>query len=240
VRAFTQDDAHIFCTEDQVTAESIASAIMLSVIAISRVRRRRVSNSPIAAGARRLGRGLGPAEAALRDAVEAAGLSYTLNPARCAFYGLSSNSYWPMRWAAIAMRHVCSSTLCCRSGSMRAMSAKTAGGTVRQYCIGRSSARSMRFIGVLIEHYAGRFPLWAPPVQIVVASITSEAANYAGEVRQGWQCWPGQGRPRHGNEKINYKVANTASPKCPIMLVVGGREAANRSVALRRSAARSR
>jgi threonyl-tRNA synthetase len=91
-----------------------------------------------------------------------------------------------------------------------------------------------RFIAILIEHYAGRFPLWLAPVQIAVASITSEAAAYAAEAAR--QCSDVGLRVvlDTGNEKINYKVREHSLAKVPIMLVVGRREAANRSVALRR------
>jgi len=91
-----------------------------------------------------------------------------------------------------------------------------------------------RFIGILIEHYGGRFPLWLAPVQIVVASIISEAAAYAEEVAR--QCSDVDLRVvlDTGNEKINYKVREHSLAKVPIMLVVGRREGANRAVALRR------
>jgi len=91
-----------------------------------------------------------------------------------------------------------------------------------------------RFIAILIEHYAGRFPLWLAPVQLVVATITSEAAAYAEEVCR--QCAAARLRVAldAGNEKINYKVREHSLAKVPLILVVGRREATNRSVALRR------
>jgi threonyl-tRNA synthetase len=90
-----------------------------------------------------------------------------------------------------------------------------------------------RFIGILIEHHAGRFPLWLAPVQVVVATITSEAAAYAEEVFR--ECAVAGLRVvlDTGNEKINYKVREHSLAKVPLMLVVGRREATNRSVALR-------
>jgi threonyl-tRNA synthetase len=91
-----------------------------------------------------------------------------------------------------------------------------------------------RFIAILIEHYAGRFPLWLAPVQIVVATITSEAADYAGEVARACAAAGLRAVLDVGNEKINYKVREHSLAKVPIMLVAGRREAANRSVALRR------
>jgi threonyl-tRNA synthetase len=91
-----------------------------------------------------------------------------------------------------------------------------------------------RFIAILIEHYAGRFPLWLAPVQIVIATITSEAADYAGEVARACATAGLRAVLDVGNEKINYKVREHSLAKVPIMLVAGRREAANRSVALRR------
>jgi threonyl-tRNA synthetase len=91
-----------------------------------------------------------------------------------------------------------------------------------------------RFIGILIEHYAGRFPLWLAPVQIVVASITAEAAEYAAEVVRECAAAGLRAVLDAGNEKISYKVREHSLAKVPIMLVVGRREAATRAVALRR------
>ena len=91
-----------------------------------------------------------------------------------------------------------------------------------------------RFIGILIEHYAGRFPLWLAPVQVVVASITSEAADYAAEVARECAAAGLRAVLDNGNEKISYKVREHSLEKVPVMLVVGRREAENRAVALRR------
>jgi threonyl-tRNA synthetase len=91
-----------------------------------------------------------------------------------------------------------------------------------------------RFIGILIEHYAGRFPLWLSPVQAVVASITEEAAAYGKEVARECAAAGLRVVADTGNEKINYKVREHSLAKVPVMLVVGRREAEQRSVALRR------
>jgi len=91
-----------------------------------------------------------------------------------------------------------------------------------------------RFIGILIEHYAGRFPLWLAPVQAVVASITEEAAPYAEEVARECAAAGLRVVTDAGNEKINYKVREHSLAKIPLMLVVGRREAENRAVSLRR------
>jgi threonyl-tRNA synthetase len=235
VRAFTQDDAHIFCTEDQVTAESIAFCeLLLSVyrdFGFDDVAIKFADRPPVRAGSDEV---WDRAEAALRDAVEAAGLSYTLNPGEGAFYGpklefvLRDALGRDWQCGTLQLDFVLPERL-------DASYVGEDGGRHRPAMLHRAILGSLeRFIGVLIEHYAGRFPLWLAPVQIVVASITSEAANYAGEVARECSAAGLRVVLDTGNEKINYKVREHSLAKMPIMLVVGGREAANRSVALRR------
>jgi len=235
VRAFTQDDAHIFCTEDQVTAESIAFCeLLLSVyrdFGFDDVAIKFADRPPVRAGSDEI---WSRAEAALRDAVEAAGLSYTLNPGEGAFYGpklefvLRDALGRDWQCGTLQLDFVLPERL-------DASYVGEDGGRHRPAMLHRAILGSLeRFIGVLIEHYAGRFPLWLAPVQIVVASITSEAANYAGEVARECSAAGLRVVLDTGNEKINYKVREHSLAKVPIMLVVGGREAANRSVALRR------
>jgi threonyl-tRNA synthetase len=91
-----------------------------------------------------------------------------------------------------------------------------------------------RFIGILIEHYSGRFPLWLSPVEVVVATITSEAAPYAEEVARICREAGLRVELDAGNEKINYKVREHSLAKVPVMLVVGRRESEMRTVSLRR------
>jgi threonyl-tRNA synthetase len=91
-----------------------------------------------------------------------------------------------------------------------------------------------RFIGVLIEHYAGKLPLWLAPVQAVVATITSDADAYAGEVMAALAAAGLRAEADLANEKINYKIREHSLAKVPVMLVIGKREAETRTVALRR------
>jgi threonyl-tRNA synthetase len=91
-----------------------------------------------------------------------------------------------------------------------------------------------RFIGILIEHYAGRFPLWLAPVQAVVTTITEEANAYAAEVAKACSDAGLRVILDTGNETINYKVREHSLALVPVMLVVGRREAENRAVSLRR------
>jgi threonyl-tRNA synthetase len=235
VRAFTQDDAHIFCTEDQVTAESIAFCdLLLSVyrdFGFDDVAIKFADRPPVRAGSDDV---WDRAEAALRDAVEAAGLSYTLNPGEGAFYGpklefvLRDALGRDWQCGTLQLDFVLPERL-------DASYVGEDGGRHRPAMLHRAIFGSLeRFIGVLIEHYAGRFPLWLAPVQIVVASITSEAADYAAEVARECAAAGLRAELDAGNEKITYKVREHSLAKVPIMLVVGRREAANRSVALRR------
>jgi len=235
VRAFTQDDAHIFCTEDQVTAESIAFCdLLLSVyrdFGFDDVAIKFADRPPVRAGSDEV---WDRAEAALRDAVEAAGLSYTLNPGEGAFYGpklefvLRDALGRDWQCGTLQLDFVLPERL-------DASYVGEDGGRHRPAMLHRAIFGSLeRFIGVLIEHYAGRFPLWLAPVQIVVASITSEAADYAAEAARECAAAGLRAELDAGNEKITYKVREHSLAKVPIMLVVGQREARSRSVAMRR------
>ncbi len=235
VRAFTQDDAHIFCTEDQVTAELIAFCdLLLSVyrdFGFNDVAIKFADRPPIRAGSDEV---WDRAEAALRDAVEAAGLSYTLNPGEGAFYGpklefvLRDALGRDWQCGTLQLDFVLPERL-------DASYVGEDGGRHRPAMLHRAIFGSLeRFIGVLIEHYAGRFPLWLAPVQAVVASITSEAADYAAEVARECAAAGLRVELDAGNAKITYKVREHSLAKVPIMLVVGRREAASGSVALRR------
>src|SRR5215472_10494646 len=235
VRAFTQDDAHIFCTDDQITAESIAFCeLLLSVyrdFGFGDVSIKFADRPSMRAGSDEV---WDRAEAALRDAVEAAGLSYMLNPGEGAFYGPKLEFH--LR-DALGREWQCGTLQLDFQMPERlgAIYVGEDGGRHTPVMLHRAILGSMeRFIGILIEHYAGRFPLWLAPVQLVIATITSETAEYACEVKRecaaaGLRCVPDT-----SNEKIGYKVRHHTLAKVPVLLVVGRREAANRSVALRR------
>jgi threonyl-tRNA synthetase len=234
VRAFTQDDAHIFCTEDQVTAESIAFCeLLLSVykdFGFDDVAIKFADRPPVRAGSDEV---WDRAEKGLRDAVEAAGLPYTLNPGEGAFYGpklefdLRDALGRDWQCGTLQLDFVLPERL-------DATYVGEDGARHRPVMLHRAILGSIeRFIGVLIEHYAGRFPLWLAPVQIVVATVSSEAADYANEVARECAAAGLRVVADVGDEKITYKVREPSLAKVPIMLVVGRREAANRSVAVR-------
>jgi threonyl-tRNA synthetase len=235
VRGFTQDDAHIFCTEDQVTLEAIAFCrLLLSIyrdfgfdeVAI------KFADRP----AQRIGSDAvwDRAEKDLRDAVEAAGLAYTLNPGEGAFYGPKLE--FVLR-DAIGRDWQCGTLQLDFSmpGRLGASYVGEDGARHTPVMLHRAILGSVeRFIGILIEHYAGNFPLWLAPVQAVVASITDEAAGYAEEVAGELRAAGLRVAIDTGNEKIGYKVREHSLAKVPVMLVVGRREAQERSLSLRR------
>jgi len=235
VRGFTQDDAHIFCTEEQVTAEAIAFCrLLLSIyqdfgfaeVAI------KFADRP----AQRIGSDAvwDRAEQDLRDAVEAAGLAYTLNPGEGAFYGPKLE--FVLR-DALGRDWQCG-TLQLDFSMPERLGANYVGedgGRHIPVMLHRAILGSVeRFIGILIEHYAGNFPLWLAPVQAVVASITSEAAAYAEAVATELGAAGLRVVSDIGSQKIGYKVREHSLAKVPIMLVVGRREAEQRGVSLRR------
>src|SRR4051794_4971302 len=235
VRGFTQDDAHIFCTEDQVTGEAVGFCkLLLSIyqdfgfddVAIKFADRPAVRVGSDAVWDR--------AEHDLKAAVEQAGLTYTYNPGEGAFYGPKLE--FVLR-DALGRDWQCGTLQLDFNMPERlgAVYVGEDGGRHTPVMLHRAILGSMeRFIGILIEHYAGRFPLWLAPVQAVVASITEEAAGYAEEVARECAAAGLRVATDTGNEKINYKVREHSLAKVPVMLVVGRREAEQRSVALRR------
>ena len=235
VRGFTQDDAHIFCTEDQVTGEAVGFCkLLLSIyqdFGFDDVAIKFADRPPHRTGSDAL---WDRAERDLKAAVEQAGLTYTYNPGEGAFYGPKLE--FVLR-DALGRDWQCGTLQLDFNMPERlgAVYVGEDGGRHTPVMLHRAILGSMeRFIGILIEHYAGRFPLWLAPVQAVVASITEEAAGYAEEVARECAAAGLRVATDTGNEKINYKVREHSLAKVPVMLVVGRREAEQRSVALRR------
>jgi threonyl-tRNA synthetase len=235
VRAFTQDDAHIFCTEDQVTAESIAFCDLLSLIyrdlGFTDVAVRFADRPTVRAGDDAV---WDRAEAALKLAVEAAGIPYTMAPGEGAFYGpklefhLTDTIGRSWQCGTLQVDFVLPERL-------DASYVGEDGAKHRPVMLHRAILGSLeRFIGVLIEHYAGKFPLWLAPVQAVVATITSDGDEYARSVLAALAAAGVRAEADLRNEKINYKVREHSLAKIPIMLVIGKREAEEGTVALRR------
>jgi threonyl-tRNA synthetase len=235
VRAFTQDDAHIFCTERQITSETIAFCNLLLAVyrdfGFNEVAVKFSDRPPLRAGSDEV---WDRAEGALKEAVEAAGLPYTLNPGEGAFYGPKLE--FVLR-DAIGRDWQCG-TLQVDFVLPERLDASYIGEDGQRHrpvMLHRAIFGSMeRFIAILIEQYAGRFPLWLAPVQVVVATITSEADAYAEEVRAACAAAGLRVEADTRNEKITYKVREHSLAKVPALLVVGKREAERKTVAVRR------
>jgi len=235
VRAFTQDDAHIFCTQPQVKGEAIAFCeLLLSIyrdFGFDDVTVKLATRPP-----QRMGSDAywDLAEQDLEEAVKAAGLPFTFNPGEGAFYGPKLE---------FVLRDALGRDWQCGTLQLDFQMPERLGASY----IGEDGARHApvmlhrailgsfeRFIGILIEHYAGNFPLWLAPVQVVVASITDDAAAYAEEVGRALADAGLRAITDTGSDKISYKVREHSLAKVPLILAVGRREAEQRTVSLRR------
>ncbi len=235
VRAFTQDDAHIFCTEDQITSETEAfCALLFSVyrdFGFEDVIVKFADRPPVRAGDDAT---WDQAEAALLAATNAMGLEHTYNPGEGAFYGPKLEFH--LR-DAIGREWQCGVHQLdfVLPERLDASYVGEDGEKHRPVMLHRAILGSFeRFIGIMIEHYAGHLPLWLAPVQVLVATITDEAADYAREVSAALDAAGLRFRLDLRNETINYKIREHSLAKVPIILVVGGREAESKSVAMRR------
>ena len=235
VRAFTQDDAHIFCTDEQVTEESkIVCDLILSIykdfgfeevsIKFSDRPENRVGSDEI----------WDKSELALKKAVEATGLEYSYNPGEGAFYGPKLE---------FVLRDAIGRDWQCGTLQVDLNMPKRLGGTFigedgqkhHPVMLHRALFGSLeRFTGILLEHYAGNLPLWLAPVQAVVAPITSEIDSYANEIYNQLKSSDIRVDLDTRNEKINYKIRDNSLQKIPYMLIVGKQEQENRSISIRK------
>lgn len=235
VRAFTQDDAHIFCTEEQITQETKTFCdLLMSVykdfgfrdVAIKFSDRPEIRAGDDATWDK--------AEGALTEAVQAAGYEYDLNPGEGAFYGPKLE--FVLR-DAIGRDWQCGTLQVdfVLPERLDASYVGEDGGKHRPVMLHRAILGSFeRFIGILIENYAGRFPFWLAPLQVIVATITDEAKPYAEIVLAKLKSAGLIAEADLRNEKINYKIREHSVQKVPVILVVGGREAEESTVAMRR------
>lgn len=235
VRAFTQDDAHIFCTPEQIVSETKAFCDLLQGIykdfGFTDIRVKFSDRPEKRAGADEV---WDLAEKSLIEAATAAGLDYILNPGEGAFYGpklefvLKDTIGRDWQCGTLQVDFVLPERL-------DANYIGEDGKRHRPVMLHRAVLGSFeRFIGVLIEHYAGKFPLWLSPVQAIVASITDEASPYAEELCNQLKLQGIRAEVDTRNEKISYKIREHSLQKVPYILVVGKREAEEGTVAVRR------
>jgi threonyl-tRNA synthetase len=235
VRAFTQDDAHIFIMESQIAAECLkVNDQILSIYADFGFDDVRIkfSDRPD----KRIGDDAiwDKAEAALMAALKASGRPWTLNKGEGAFYGPKLE--YVLR-DAIGREWQCGTVQVDLNlpGRLGAFYIDEHSNKVTPVMLHRAMFGSMeRFTGILIEHYAGHLPLWLSPLQAVVATITLDADDYAREVIDAARARGLRVEGDLRNEKINYKVREHSLAKVPALLVVGKKEAAERLVSIRR------
>ena len=235
VRAFTQDDAHIFCTEDQINAESVSFCNLLLDIyrdfGFQDVRVKFSDRPEVRAGDDAT---WDRAEAALREATAAANIETTLNPGEGAFYGPKLEF---VLTDAIGRDWQCGTLQVdfVLPDRLDAEYVAEDGSRQRPVMLHRAILGSLeRWIGILIEEHAGRMPPWLAPVQCVVAPITEAANGYARRVIEALTAAGLRVSADLRNEKISYKVREHSVAKVPYIIAVGGREEEAETVALRR------
>jgi threonyl-tRNA synthetase len=235
VRAFTQDDAHIFCAPEQITSETLAFCDLLRAVyrdfGFEEVTVK-FSDRPLKrAGADEV---WDRAEQALREATAVAGLETQLNSGEGAFYGPKLEFVlrdaigrdWQLGTLQVdfVLPERLDATYVGEDGEKR-----------RPVMLHRAVLGSFeRFIGILIEHHAGRLPLWLAPLQVVVATITNDVDAYALQVRDSLKAAGLRVEADLRNEKIGFKVREHSVMKVPVIAVVGGREREQNSIAIRR------
>ena len=235
VRAFTQDDAHIFCTENQITEECISVCnLILSIykdfgfknisIKFSDRPEKRVGSDDI----------WEKSEKALKKAIDASGLSYSYNPGEGAFYGPKLE--FVLR-DAIGRDWQCG-TLQVDLNLPERLSANYIGEDGSKHfpvMLHRALFGSLeRFIGILLEHHAGKLPLWLAPIQIVIANITSSAESYAKEIFELFKQNSLRTELDTRNEKIGYKIREHSTAKIPILFIIGNKEMEEKTISIRR------
>jgi threonyl-tRNA synthetase len=235
IRGFVQDDAHIFCMEEQITSETVSFCALLKDVykafGFTDIMVKFSDRPPTRAGSDET---WDKAEGALKDAVNAAGLDWTLNPGEGAFYGPKLE--FVLR-DAIGRDWQCGTLQVdfVLPERLNANYVAPDGSKQRPVMLHRAILGSLeRFIGILIEEYSGKFPVWLAPTQVVVCTITEAADNYASELanklkQAGIRC-----ELDISGNKINYKVREHSTKKVPIMFVVGAKEQENQSVSIRR------
>jgi threonyl-tRNA synthetase len=234
VRGFVQDDGHIFCTEDQILPECLAYTALLQkvyrdfgftdiIYKVATRPEKRIGSDEV----------WDKAEAALKEALTRSGVEYTISPGEGAFYGPKVE--YSLK-DALGRVWQCGTIQVDFSMPGRLGAEYVADDNSRRtpVMLHRAIVGSMeRFIGILIENYAGAFPLWLSPQQVVVMSITEHQAQYAAAVAQGLRAAGWRAFEDLRNEKISYKIREHSLQKLPYQLIVGEKERQAGNVAVR-------
>ena len=235
VRAFTQDDAHIFCTEDQITSEClIVTNLILDIykdLGFKDVILKYSDRPDLRVGDDNV---WDKAEKALLDAVKASKLQYTINKGEGAFYGPKIE--FVLR-DAIGRDWQCGTLQVDLNlpGRLDASFVDKDGTKKIPVMLHRALFGSLeRFIGILIENYAGKFPFWIAPLQVVVIPISEEFDSYAKEVNEKINNAGISSEVDLKNHNLNYKIREHSLSKIPLLLICGKKEVDSNSVTIRR------
>ena len=234
VRAFTQDDGHIFCTEDQIQSECVAYTALLQkvyavfgftdiVYKLALRPEKRVGEDDL----------WDKAEAALATSLEASGVSYDRLPGEGAFYGPKIEYHLK---DSIGRSWQCGTMQMDFSMPGRLGAEYVADDNTRKVpvMLHRAMIGSMeRFIGILIENYAGAFPLWLAPEQIVVMNVSEHQAEYVKQVNDALKCAGFRAKADLRNEKISYKIREHSMQKLPYQVILGDKELAVQAITVR-------
>lgn len=234
VRALVQDDAHIFCTEEQINSETVNFCALLTEVykdfGFTEIKIKFSDRPKLRAGSDEI---WDKAENSLKQAVEQAGYSYTLSPGDGAFYGpklefcLKDSIGREWQCGTLQVDFVLPERL--DSNYITADGEKKRPVMLHRAIIGSFE----RFIGILIEEYAGRFPLWLAPVQVAVVTITNDSDDYAIKINKLLVDEGIRSAMDISSEKINYKIRCFSNQKVPIIAVVGKQEMLNNTVTIR-------
>ena len=235
VRSLVQDDAHIFCAEEQITDETVSFCKLLTEVykdfGFTDIKVKFSDRPEIRAGSDEV---WDKAENALKEAVEKAGFTYTLNPGEGAFYGPKLEF---VLTDAIGRQWQCG-TLQMDFVLLEQLDASyvaASGEKKRPVMLHRAILGSLeRFIGILIEEYAGCFPLWLAPVQVAIATITSDLNDYALAVQKALIDNGIRTDINISPDKINYKIREFSNHKVPLIAIIGKKEKENKQVTIRR------
>ena len=234
IRAFTQDDAHIFCTSDQIEHEiSLLINDIKSIyerfgfndlkIELSTRPEKRVGSEEI----------WDKAESSLKKALEANKIDFTVNPGDGAFYGPkidfslrdSLGRVWQLGTIQLDFS---------MPGRLNASYIDSDGNKEVPVMIHRAILGSLeRFVGILIEHYSGNLPLWLSPVQVILLNITDTQREYTSSLNEQLQGLGLRSECDLSNEKIGYKIRNHAMTRVPYMIIIGDKELQSKTVSVR-------
>ena len=235
VRAFTQDDAHIFCTHEQITEESLkVTNLILDIyksFGFENVKLKFSDRPDKRVGSDEV---WDQSEKALLDAIKASGLKYEVNKGEGAFYGPKIEF---VLIDAIGREWQCGTLQVDFNlpGRLDATYVASDGSKQVPVMLHRAMFGSLeRFIGILIEHHAGKFPFWLSPDQVAVLPISNEQNDYAINVKMLLEKKGLRSIIDDRNEKINYKIREHSVSKIPILMICGAKEVQNKTITIRR------